>query len=85
MIDNGDKNFMIFNISEIDLIDFNEVLETSKETVRVSLNGLKAFVKWYGNIVPVSVNNLTTKDGPYTYSEILIVLTNNEWTEINEI
>jgi hypothetical protein len=34
------REFMIFNISELDKIDFNQVHETSKDTVRYSKDGL---------------------------------------------
>jgi hypothetical protein len=70
---------MIFNVSELNNIDFNEVLETSKDTVRKSIDGTKTFVKWEGNI-PSSVQSLTTKEGPYTYEEILTILESSEWT-----
>ncbi len=73
------RQFMIFNVSELDNIDFNEVLETSKDTVRKSIDETKTFVKWEGNI-PSSVQLLTTKEGPYTYNEILTILQSPEWT-----
>ena len=77
-----DRNFMIFNVSELNSIDFNEVLETSTDTIRKSVNQSKTFVKWEGNI-PTCVNNLTTKEGPYTYEEILVILSNSEWMDSN--
>jgi hypothetical protein len=70
---------MIFNVSELGQIDFSTVLETSAETVRKSVNETKTFVKWDGTI-PSCVNNLTTKEGPYTYDEILVILSTPEWT-----
>ena len=74
------RRFMIFNVSELGQIDFSTVLETSAETVRKSVDGTKTFVKWDGTM-PTCVNNLTTKQGPYTYDEILVILTTPEWTE----
>jgi hypothetical protein len=73
------RRFMIFNVSELNQIDFNTVLETSAETVRKSVNQTKTFVKWDGTI-PTCVSNLTTKEGPYTYDEILQILNTPEWT-----
>ena len=58
---------MIFNLSELNQIDFNQVFETSVDTMRLSTDGTKTFVKWDGIIIPSSVNSLTTKEGPYTY------------------
>ena len=78
-----DRNFMIFNVSELNDIDFNQVLETSSDTVRKSDSPSKTFVKWEGTI-PTCVNNLTTKEGPYTYEEILTILSTSEWVYPND-
>ena len=75
-----DRNFMIFNMSEINQIDFSQVLETSADTFRKSVDETKTFVKWEGTM-PDCVFNLTTKEGPYTYEEILIILATPEWTD----
>jgi hypothetical protein len=73
------RNFMIFNISELSNIDFTQVLETSIDTVRKSVDETKTFVKWDGAI-PTSVEALLTKEGPYTYEEILVILATEEWS-----
>ena len=74
------RNFMIFNVSELGSVNFNEVLETSQDTVRKSVDETKTFVKWEGDNTPTSVDYLTTKEGPYTYNEILTILSTPEWT-----
>lgn len=76
------REFMIFNVSELPLIDFTQVLETSIDTVRKSVDETKTFVKWDGNIIPSSVDSLTTKEGLYTYEEILNILQGPEWTPV---
>ena len=70
---------MIFNISELPNIDFTQVLETSIDTVRKSVDETKTFVKWDG-IMPTCVEALLTKEGPYTYEEILTILATEEWS-----
>ena len=75
-----DRKFMIFNVSELNEIDFTQVEETSIDTVRKSIDETKTFVKWNGSTTPECVNNLTTKQGPYTYDEILTILSTEEWT-----
>jgi hypothetical protein len=74
------RQFMIFNVSELELIDFSQVLETSIDTVRKSIDWTKTFVKWDGETIPSSVDSLTTKEGPYTYTEIIDILNGPEWT-----
>jgi len=78
------REFMIFNVSELPQINFTQVLETSSETVRKSVDGEKTFVKWDGAI-PQCVIDLTTSEGPYTYEEILAILATPEWTDPNPI
>jgi hypothetical protein len=109
------RQYMIFNASEAGLIDFNEVLQTSAETLRKSNDNSKTFVKWESKMItnstdalpfipaldengeisglestphveptieayiPASVNALTTKEGPYTHTEILSILSGSEW------
>ena len=115
------RQYMIFNVSEIELINFNEVLQESEETLRKSNDNSKAFVKWEiktiadsvdpslnrpkldenGQIaeieseisietnpepyIPESIKALTTKEGPYTHTEILAILAGPEWTSSNPI
>lgn len=74
------REFMIFNVSELNQIDFTQVLETSIDTVRKSVDGEKTFVKWDGQ-TPQCVLDLTTKEGPYTYNEMLNILSTPEWTD----
>ena len=76
-----DRNFMIFNVSEINKINFDEVLESSIDTIRKSVDETKTFVKWSGNTIPNSVQTLTTREGPYTYDEIIVILNSTDWVE----
>lgn len=74
-----DRNYLIFNVSELNLVDFDQVLETSADTVRRSLDETKTFVKWNG-AAPAFVANISTGEGPYTHGEILAILAGAEWT-----
>jgi hypothetical protein len=75
----NDRNFIIFPTSELSKVDFNQVLETSTETVRRSVDGSKTFVKWDGE-QPEFVSTLENTEGPYTYEEMLEILAGPEWT-----
>lgn len=79
------RQFMIFDVTELSKINFNEVLETSEDTVRKSIDGTKTFVKWNSITIPLSVEELITKIGPYTYSEIVEILLTNEWIDNEEL
>jgi hypothetical protein len=75
------RQYLIFPVTELDKINFDEVLETSGETVRRSVDGTKTFVKW-NESMPPSVASITTgTEGPYTHEEILEILNTEEWTQ----
>jgi hypothetical protein len=73
------RNFAIFSLTEIDKINFTQVLETSADTLRKSVDGTKSFIKWDGE-QPEFVSTLETLEGPYTYTEILEILSGPEWS-----
>lgn len=79
------RNFMIFDVIELPQIDFTQVLETSADTVRKSVDETKTFVKWDGDTIPSSVESLTTKEGPYTYEEMLNILSTETWSTSQDI
>ncbi len=74
-----DRRYVIFEVSELQNIDFSQVYETSADTVRKSVNELKTFVK-YDVPQPSSVSSLTTKSVEYTYEDILQILSTPEWS-----
>lgn len=76
------RKYVIFNVSELGNVNFDEVLETSANTVRKSLDETKTFVKFEGSM-PSSISALTTKTQEYTHSEILAILAGAEWTDPN--
>ena len=57
------------------VFDFNEVLQSSRETIRVSNDGLLFIAKWIGE-TPVFLNDVDT----YTHAEILEELKGSNWT-----
>ena len=77
------REYIIINMSEIGKVDFEQVCETSIDTLRLSVDGTKTTLKWDGE-QPSFVDDLTTKEGPYSHDEILEILSGEEWTS-NEI
>jgi len=72
------REYIIFAVSELGLVDFSQVLETDANTVRKSIDETKTFVKWDGDM-PECVQNITSKQGPYTHEEMLEILNTEEW------
>ena len=73
------REYIIINMSEIDKVDFEQVCETSIDTLRLSVDGTKTTLKWDGE-QPLFVDSLTTKEGAYNHEEILAILSTEEWT-----
>jgi len=73
------RSYLIFPVTELSKVDFNLVLETSPETLRKSVDETKTFVKWEGE-TPAFVSTMNNTEGPYTHSEILVILSGEVWT-----
>ena len=74
--------YIIINMTEIGLVDFNDVLETSQSTIRISVDGTQTVLKWEGS-EPSFVANLSSYDGPYTHSEILTIMATSAWSNMS--
>lgn len=80
--ENNGLTYVIFNVSELPLINFEQVLQTSAETCRKSVDETQTLVKWYTDSgVPTCVQSLTTKSQYYTHDEILAIMSTPAWTE----
>ena len=76
------RHYVIFDLTEVDTIDFSEVMETSADTLRKNLANTQSFVKYEGDM-PASVVALTTRSQEYTHAEILALLAGTDWTDPN--
>ena len=64
-----DKKYVILNGSEIDSIEFKHIIETSKLTLRYSLDGTKTIVKFRGE-----TPSFLEGDTIYSHKQIIIFL-----------
>ncbi len=79
-----DRVYVILSTSETGSINFNQIYETASNTLRINNSGSKTFVKWEGDM-PDSITTLTTKEGPYTYTEIHNILQEPEWSGPDDV
>jgi hypothetical protein len=70
------RKWVIIDVSEINIVDFSKVLETSADTLRYSLDRTQTFVKFEGN-TPSFLEGKTQ----YNHSEILNILSGTDWTD----
>ena len=69
------RKYVIIESSEVGSVDFSEVMETSANTLRYSVDETKTLVKFVGD-TPSFLDGKTQ----YTHSEILNILSGPEWT-----
>ena len=68
------RNYIIIDASEVNSGDFNQVLETSADTLRYNIAGTKTLVKFEGD-TPSFLAGKTVN----THSEMLAILAGEEW------
>ena len=73
------RKYVIIPSSEINNIDFSEVLESAPNTCRYSVDATKTFVKYEGE-QPSSVTTIIGKSQEYSHAEILAILATEDWT-----
>lgn len=71
----NNRTYVIIDSSEVDGVDFDQVMQTSADKLRYSLDGSKALLKYEGT----QPSFLSGKQ-EYTHSEILAILATDEWT-----
>ena len=74
-------NYIILDCSEIDKVNFDEILITSIDTLRLNNDATKPIIKWIGE-EPTFISELVSKSIIYNNEEILEILSEPEWTPI---
>jgi len=73
------RTYVIIDASEVANVDFNQVQETSADTLRYSVDGTKTFVKFEGDTPSFLIG-----EPQYDHAEILNILGGPEWTADEE-
>jgi len=80
------RTYAVINISDLQLIDFSQIEETSSNTIRKSIDDTQFVIKWQegyeptfisdGSVVPLQV---------LTHAECLELMSTDKWSEPIEI
>ena len=70
------RHYVVISSGDASLVDFDEVLETSINTLRYSVDGTQTFVKYEGS-QPASV--------AYSWEEMINLLTGIEWSPTGDL
>jgi|6_EtaG_2_1085325.scaffolds.fasta_scaffold00569_20 hypothetical protein len=77
------RTYITIDINQLDL-DFSQIDETSKDTVRKSLDDSEFVAKWEGD-APETINNIpeSDKSPEMTHAEALELMATPKWTDPN--
>lgn len=74
------RTYTIIPTSDIPSVNFDQVLQTSADTLRRSIDGTKALLKYEG-----SQPTFLSGKPEYTHAQILEILSGDEWTSADPI
>ena len=78
------KTYAIINISDLKLIDFSQIDETSKDTIRINNEQTQFVIKWEEkdpsfisdeSVIPLHI---------LSHSKCIILMSTSDWTEEEE-
>lgn len=72
------RRYLVIPTSVTSSIDFNEVMETSIETLRLSIDGTQTFVKY--DITNGRPSIYSEEYTEYTHTQILELLSTSDWS-----
>ncbi len=78
----NNKIYAVVKITDIGLIDFSQVAQSSASTVRKSLDNTQFVIKWQEGYEPTFIENGTVIPvGIYTHTECLELMATDKWSE----
>jgi hypothetical protein len=76
------KTYAIINLTDISLIDFTQVAQSSASTIRKSLDDTQFVIKWQDGYTPTFITDLTVVPvGTYDHHAILQLMATDKWSE----
>jgi len=75
------KTYAVVNLTDIDLVDFSQVGESSVFTIRKSVDETQFTLKWEGGYLPTFITDGTiTPVGTYDHEAILELMATSAWS-----
>jgi len=76
------RTYAVINLTDVGLIDFSQIGETSVSTIRKSLDDTQFVIKWEDGYTPTFITDGSVVPvGTYNHSEILELMATPEWSE----
>ncbi len=78
----NNKIYAVIDLTDIGLIDFAQVAQSSASTVRKSLDNTQFVIKWQEGYEPTFIADGTVIPvGIYTHSECLELMSTDKWSQ----
>ncbi len=75
------RTYAVINLTDISLIDFSQIGETSIDTIRKSLDNSQFVIKWEQGHTPTFIlDGSVVPVGTYDHHAILELMATPEWT-----
>ena len=81
------KTYAVIKLTDISLIDFTQIAQSSASTIRKSLDDTEFVIKWEDGYTPTFITDASVVPvGTYDHHAILELMATPEWSEpIEEI
>ena len=76
------RTYAVINISDLELIDFSQIEETSSNTIRKSLDSTQFVIKWQDGYEPTFIADASVVPvGTYDHHAILEIMATDKWSQ----
>lgn len=80
------RTYAVINLTDISLIDFSQIGETSASTIRKSLDDTQFVIKWQDGYTPTFITDGSVVPvGTYDHHAILELMATPAWSEPIEV
>ena len=80
------RTYAVINLTDISLIDFSQIGETSSSTIRKSLDDTQFVIKWQDGYTPTFITDGSVVPvGTYDHHAILELMATPAWSEPIEV
>ena len=69
----------MLEVRDLDYVDFSQVIETARDSVRENIKKTHTFVKYEG-VQPQSLDRVPSKSVEYNYEDFLLILQDESWS-----
>ena len=76
------KTYAVINLTDISLIDFSQIAQSSASTIRKSLDNTQFVIKWENGYTPTFITDSSVVlVGTYDHHAILELMSTDKWSQ----